>query len=209
MSESLEASALQRIGRRVRELREHQSMSMAALSARSNLGRGTLTELERAGRTPSLDTLLRVATALDVTLGTLIEDQAPPPLTRDGLLDPQTGDSMPLARWSLPEAQAEVFRLCLQPRAQRVPPNRPGSRGYLTVLTGTVRAGAAATPRTASAGGQIAFAADQPHVYEAVGGPAECVLVVRYELPEDPVDPGAPEAVAEPGVAGGDATGSA
>lgn len=198
---SLESNALERIGRRVRELRQHQAMSMSTLSARSNLGRGTLVELERAGRTPNLDTLMRVASALDVTLGALVEDQSPPALTPAGVVDPETGDAMPLARWSLPNAQAEVFRLRLEPRAQRVRPYPRGSRGYLTVLTGTVRAGSAATPRTASAGGQIAFAADQPHVYEAVGGPAECVLVVRYDLAQEApaAGPLGPDATGGPG----------
>ncbi|WP_168582962.1 helix-turn-helix domain-containing protein [Gephyromycinifex aptenodytis] len=170
------------IGRRLQQIREADGASLATLSERSGVGRATLSKVERGTRNPTLDTLSRASEALGVPLRSLLEESGPDQLTDVQALT-QGAAVERLGCWDTAKDRVEVFRLRIAPGTRRLPPGRPGTRGYLTVVQGTMRAGSAATPRTVGPGHQIAFAADQPHVLEPVGGPAECVLIMRHELP--------------------------
>lgn len=68
---------IQNICRGVAELlrneRERQKLSMNMLAERSGLSQASVSYIERGMRIPSLDTLLRIAAALDVDLGALIQ----------------------------------------------------------------------------------------------------------------------------------------
>lgn len=182
--EETRAALSAQIGRRLQQIREADGATMATLAARSGIGRATLSRAERGTRSPSLDTLARVADALGVPVRSLLDEGRPVQLTDVDALS-QNAHVEGLGQWDTEQDRVEIFRLRLQPGARRLPPGRPGSRGYLTVVAGTVRAGSAATPRTADTGHQVAFAADQPHVMEPIGGPADCVLIMRHARPRD------------------------
>lgn len=178
-AEETRAALSAKIGRRLHQIREADGATLAALAERSGLGRATLSRVERGTRNPSLDTLARVADALGVPVRSLLEERGPAQLTDVDALS-RSAHVEGLGQWDTEVDRVEVFRLRLPPGARRLPPGRPGTRGYLTVVEGTVRAGSAATPRTVGTGHQVAFAADQPHIIEPIGGPADCVLVVRH-----------------------------
>ncbi len=55
--------------RLLRETRETQKMSMNVLAQRSGLSQGMVSLVEHGLRNPSLDTLLRIAEALNIDLG--------------------------------------------------------------------------------------------------------------------------------------------
>ncbi|MEV4040770.1 hypothetical protein [Streptomyces umbrinus] len=62
-----------------------------------------------------------------------------------------------------------------------------GTGEHLLVFSGTARhgparVGPASAPFEVGAGGHARWAADVPHLYEAVGRDAEGVLVVRYPV---------------------------
>lgn len=56
------------IAARVREFRQQLGLTVAELSARSGLSKGMLSKMENAQTSPSLSTLTRLSTALDVPL---------------------------------------------------------------------------------------------------------------------------------------------
>jgi DNA-binding XRE family transcriptional regulator len=70
---------LQEVGRTIRRLRKQRSLSMAALAERAGLSQPFISQLESGAHTPSLLTLYRVSTALEVLPGELFG--TPPPLT--------------------------------------------------------------------------------------------------------------------------------
>ena len=57
-----------------------------------------------------------------------------------------------------------------------------GTEEHLLVFSGTARVGPASAPLEVGPGGHARWAADVPHLYEAVGRDAEGVLVVRYPV---------------------------
>ncbi|WP_128818042.1 helix-turn-helix domain-containing protein [Streptomyces sp. S063] len=62
----------QRIGRRVRELREESGLTQIQLGERAGMDHKTVHRIEYATSDPSLSMLLRLAAALDVELAELV-----------------------------------------------------------------------------------------------------------------------------------------
>jgi transcriptional regulator with XRE-family HTH domain len=61
-----------KVVRLIRKERERQGISMNALSERSGLSQAMISLVERDLRNPTLDTLLRIANALDLDLGKML-----------------------------------------------------------------------------------------------------------------------------------------
>ena len=61
------------IGQRIRELRRSKNWSQLELAHKADLSPSYLAELERGGRNPSLETILSLAAALDVSSGYLVD----------------------------------------------------------------------------------------------------------------------------------------
>ncbi|VVE34535.1 DNA-binding protein [Pandoraea aquatica] len=77
----------ERIARRVRDLRSERGYSLDTLAERSGVSRSSISLIERAQTSPTANVLDKLATALDVTLASLFDEQsrddAPPsPLAR-------------------------------------------------------------------------------------------------------------------------------
>ena len=64
-----------KVGARIRRLREGNSLSLDELSARSGLSPDFLKEVEEDNIYPSLGPLLKIARVLGIRLGTLLDDQ--------------------------------------------------------------------------------------------------------------------------------------
>ncbi|HEX8647655.1 MAG TPA: helix-turn-helix transcriptional regulator [Thermoleophilaceae bacterium] len=75
------------VGRRVREEREKAGMSLSQLAAGSGLTKAYLVRLENQGGNPTLDALMGIADALELTVADLVDrprlsfdlSEAPPP----------------------------------------------------------------------------------------------------------------------------------
>lgn len=61
------------LGSRIRELRRRRRLTSAALAAAAGISQPFVIEIEQGKKTPSFTTLERVARALDVSLGTLLD----------------------------------------------------------------------------------------------------------------------------------------
>ncbi|WP_424215668.1 helix-turn-helix domain-containing protein [Streptomyces sp. BI20] len=164
------------VGPALRELREARGLSLSELARRSGTGKGTLSELETGRRNPTLETLYAVTTALGVPLSTVLAG-APHPRVLSG----RTVDAVLIERHEDPAAVSEVHRLRIRAGdVQHSPAHTPGTTEHLVVLTGTARVGPVDAPETVGPGGHTAWAADAPHVYEAIDADVEALLVVRY-----------------------------
>ena len=169
------------VGRRIRDLRTASGVSLGTLAAESGLGKGTLSELERGQRNPTLETLYSIATALSVPLSHLLADPAAPeprPVTRGASVEAALLD-----RWSDDTGLTEVYRVALGEPIQRSQPHLPGVVETLTVTAGTAEVGTESGPAVITATETHTFPADVPHVYRAVGGPASGVLTIHYPAP--------------------------
>jgi transcriptional regulator with XRE-family HTH domain len=71
-----ENKQLQYVIGRIREIRKQKSMSQLELSVKSNLSLSFLASVEKGKKQPSVLTLLRIASALDVSPKTLFPETA-------------------------------------------------------------------------------------------------------------------------------------
>ncbi|GAB49750.1 helix-turn-helix domain-containing protein [Mobilicoccus pelagius] len=189
MTDSSTGRAVERLGARIRAERQERGLTIAELSERSGVGRGTVTDLERTLRTPSLDTLAKIAAGLGVPVPDLLRDRVSGGRCR--LTSVPGLEVEVLDVWTEGDVQVEIHRVRITDTVRR-PAARTGTRGYLTLVAGVLSAGSASTPRKIETGGQVAYAADQPHVFVPIGGPAEAVLVMRHPIERE--DAGASEA---------------
>lgn len=74
MTVEVNASPLQRFGRRVRDRRERLGISQEELGRRSDLNRTYIGGVERGERNISLRNLLRICRALDISPADLLEE---------------------------------------------------------------------------------------------------------------------------------------
>ncbi|MEC3998631.1 helix-turn-helix domain-containing protein [Actinacidiphila sp. DG2A-62] len=187
----------ERVGRRLRELREDRGLSLSALARRSGTGKATLSELEAGRRNPTLETLYALTTALGVSLSAALTD----PRAAAGAAGDGGGPGGPggaagagghagisgaavtavlTERHEHGGAVTDVFRIRIRAGArQESAAHIPGTREHLVVLAGTAVVGDPAQPLTAGPGEHAHWAADAPHFYSAPHGDVEAVLFVR------------------------------
>jgi transcriptional regulator with XRE-family HTH domain len=163
------------IGRRVRRLRQERGISLTELARKAGIGKATLSGIETGTRNPSLEKLYAVAGQLGVPLAALLAES--PPQDEEGR-DPAGAqvsgaavDAVLLEVFRDGGVTTELYRLRIRPGSvQRSPAHPPGTVEYLTVYAGAARVGPPEAPLEARAGDHVSWAADIPHVYEALDG---------------------------------------
>ncbi|MCX5384680.1 helix-turn-helix domain-containing protein [Streptomyces sp. NBC_00083] len=166
------------VGRRLKELRTDQGLSLSELARRSAIGKGTLSELETGQRNPTLETLYALTRALDVPLSSVLNVDEPVRVSGAAV------DATLSERFESAEAVTDVFRIRIRADAtQESAAHAPGTEERIVVLSGTARVGPAGSPRLVHPGEQAHWAADVPHVYAAASENVEAVLFVRCPVP--------------------------
>ena len=170
------------LARNIRQLREVRGMTQSRLSAASTVPRPTIATLESGAANPTLNVLLKVASALQVTVeeliaaprasarhypaGSLPEKRRGKVVVRELLPDPIP--SMGLERMFLPPGE----------RMTGVP-HTPGTREYLTCESGEVELIASGESFRLAPGDVVVFRGDQKHSYHNPGrGPAVAYAVI-------------------------------
>jgi transcriptional regulator with XRE-family HTH domain len=171
------------VGRRIRELRTSRKVGLDHLATVSGLGKGTLSEVERGLRSPTLDTLFAIATSLSVPLSYLLLGEPGSASVDPRHAAPASGtsvDAVLLDRWADGDAVVEVYRITLRPARQLSKPHSRGVRETLSVVTGTVMVGVVGHEARLDAGASHTFAGDRNHSYRSISGPAVAVLTMYY-----------------------------
>jgi transcriptional regulator with XRE-family HTH domain len=130
---------LDAVGPRLRALRREREITLAALSGQTGISVSTLSRLESGERRPTLELLLPLARAYDVSLDELVD--APPtgdprvhlrPVTRHGMT------MLPLTRRA---GGIQAYKLVIPARSRRRQPEPKTHEGYewLYVLNGRLR----------------------------------------------------------------------
>ncbi|MBT2449730.1 helix-turn-helix domain-containing protein [Streptomyces sp. ISL-43] len=165
------------VGGRLRALRVERGMSLSELARRSQVGKGTLSELESGRRNPTLETLYALTTALEVPLSTALHTT--------GLAATISGtavDAVLTERFEDATAVTETYRVRIRAEtAQESAAHSPGTTEHIFILSGTARVGAVAGPVLALGPGEHgSWDADVPHLYESPSGDVEALLIVRH-----------------------------
>jgi len=179
-------SFVRAVAANVRALRLDAGLTLADLSSAAGLGKSTLAQLESGKANPSVETLWAIAAALRVPFARIVEeDRAALRVVRARDVPPMHSAEAPgwagrLLATSHGRGTFDLYTLDLEAGTTRhADPHHAGVTEHLIVVVGRLRVGPETGPVELEAGDLVTFAADAPHVYDALET-AHCVLLMAY-----------------------------
>jgi transcriptional regulator with XRE-family HTH domain len=170
----------------VRALRLQAGLTLADLAAAAGLGKSTLAQLESGRANPSVETLWAIAAALRVPFARIVEEERPSlRVVRARDVPAMRSEETPgwagrLLTASHRRGTFDLYALDLEAGAVRhADPHHAGVVEHVIVVVGHLRAGPQSGPVELAAGDLVSFAADVPHVYEAIET-VHAVLLMAY-----------------------------
>jgi XRE family transcriptional regulator, regulator of sulfur utilization len=163
----------QRIGRVVRERRRFTGTRLADLARRSGLSKTILTRIENGNGNPSVETLFRIAGALELPLSTLLAEGAPQARLIPARSGPELHADSGMAAWLVHAhsqgAHTEVYELALPAGTrQRTAGHLPGTEELVIGLAGRLQVGPVDAEVELRPGDAAWFRADGEHHYIAL-----------------------------------------
>ncbi|WP_211323043.1 helix-turn-helix domain-containing protein [Amycolatopsis palatopharyngis] len=179
------------LGANLRALRESAGLSLSELARRSNIAKGTLSQLESGAGNPTIETVFSLSNALAVPVSSLLTERADPDVVlvrSSGLevLSSNAVDLRMLRRMDVTDRVFELYDQRVRPDEVQHSAGHPGFE-HVVVTSGVLRVGPPAAPFELGPGDYVCFPAQEPHIYETVGGPVVSVLLLEY-----PADAGPP-----------------
>ena len=176
------------IGHRIRTLRQKRELSLEALAERSGVSISMLSTVERGQKVPSILVMSQIATALDTSIGRLLDEETSPRVIVMRAPDQRViKDATGIERRSLSPVfhgiEFELMRMTLAPGvdAGTFPPHRAGSREYLAVERGTLTLTLAGTEYVLQAGDSIYHDGDLEHGYRN-DGRTPCIYYLAMDV---------------------------
>jgi transcriptional regulator with XRE-family HTH domain len=173
------------VGRNVRGQRTRLAWTLEDLAARAGVSKGMLLQVEQARTNPSVATICRLATALGVSIASLVEAPEAPSarVVRAGegvalWTGGRKGSAAKLMVGSGTSQQVELWDVRMEAGDGYGSEGHPtGTRELLLVIDGELTLELDGTPHLVGAGDAIAFVADRPHAYRNLG-----TAPLRYSL---------------------------
>jgi len=160
------------LGRNIKQLREARGLTQQQMSKASGIPRPTWANLESGSANPTLQVLIKVASALQVS----IEELVAPPRASARFFPaaslPVKQRGTVLVRKLLPEpiAGLEIDRMELPPGGSMTGiPHTPGTREYLTCEVGAIELTESGQLWRLEPGDVVVFRGDQKHGYRNPG----------------------------------------
>jgi transcriptional regulator with XRE-family HTH domain len=164
------------VGANLRRLRSRRGLSLERLARRAGVSRAMLSQIELGRSAPTINSLWKVARALDVTFAALVarrNDSTPVvlPASEGKLLTNHEGTFTSRALFPLGERRrAEFYELRVKPGGEETAaPHPPGTVENLVVAAGAVDIDIAGTEHRLETGDAILFNADVLHAYRNTG----------------------------------------
>lgn len=173
------------LGRTLRDLRHERGLTLVELAARCELSQPFLSQVETGRARPSMESVFRLARALDTTPQALFRapsaDGAGPTLVRHGSADVPVldGGGAAVARLLLPgEAPFHVLEFTGLPAEFEQPWSHPGFEAVY-VVAGQVELDLAGEVQLLGAGDFASYPSEVPHRHRTVSGPAARLLLIE------------------------------
>jgi transcriptional regulator with XRE-family HTH domain len=182
------------VGPRIRRLRHERGLTLQELGARTGLTHAFLSQVERGLARPSLRSTARIASALGVAIGTLVQPEG-----RAGLPRVTRASAAPaIGSYGQPNeatvraltAQGHVLQGTLsEGHLPATPTAGHDGEELVHVLGGTLALTVSGERFVLERGDTIVFDGRDPHVYEGLGPEPPVLLIVvaasEKELPRD------------------------
>jgi len=167
------------VGREVRRWRTERGMTLAAVSARSGLNLGYLSQIENDKASPSLDALAAIGAALEVPIAWFLLDGTPPPRVVRASERPE----WPVGAGCATEVDGGTARDVRILEAAVPPGERTGLHAHSgdehhVILSGRWRMAQGEHVVELGPGDYLAWDASIPHDVENVGDEAGRILIV-------------------------------
>lgn len=171
------------VGSRIRYIRQNQGLSLRSLAEQSGLSANAISLIERGENSPTVSSLHRLASALDVPITDFFQDeriqQAIYVKREQGLRfenDTVTIESLGIG---LPYQQLEPFRMSLAPAANTFddPITHPGEE-FIHCLEGEIEYKVGTHTFHLSAGDSLLFDSLQPHCWKNLIQEPSIVIMV-------------------------------
>jgi transcriptional regulator with XRE-family HTH domain len=175
-----------RVAREIRAHREARGLSLSATAARAGLSKTILATIESGAGNPSLETLWRIARALDVTVGTLLAEDDPVQSRMIRRTDEKwlTFDSGVRGRLLYADGRDRRVEALVMRIDPDVPcaslAHAPGTEELVLCLEGTLTLGPDGHEESLREGDALHFAADVPHGYRSRDG---CTALCIFSYP--------------------------
>ncbi|WP_380167041.1 helix-turn-helix domain-containing protein [Jannaschia sp. R86511] len=174
--EDLEA-VLDRVGPRLRRLRQERSMTLAALAEATGLSVSTLSRLESGLRRPGLELLLPLARAYQVPLDELVD--APPVGDPRVRLRPRSMGRVTVVPLTTQPGGLQAYKMVVPPVTGEPDPKTHEGYEWLYVLAGRLRLVLGEHDVVLGSGEVAEFDTRVPHWFGAVG-PAPVELISLF-----------------------------
>jgi transcriptional regulator with XRE-family HTH domain len=168
----------------VRRLRMENGLSLSELARTSGVSKGTLSRLEAGSRNSTIKTLIALANSLNVTVDDILSDefsglQVIRPNEEDWVRGSTLGVRLldHLSGRSVVDVYEAKFTGGMRREAEG---HGAGILEHLFLIAGRLLVGPVGEAVELEAGDFIRFPADQPHIYEAIDGDAQAILLLSY-----------------------------
>ena len=176
------------VGENLRRQRIRRGLSLERLAKVSGVSRSMLGQIELGQSVPTIKTVWRIATALQLPFASLLADSNKRgtrllAVTEAKTLSSQDGTFTSRALFPFDEERkVEFYELKLAPRSQEnAEPHAPGTRENLVVTAGALEVSVDGELHRLSVGDALVFDADVPHVYRNPGAAQTVMyLVMTY-----------------------------
>lgn len=167
-------AVLDRVGPRLRQLRQERGMTLSALSAATGLSVSTLSRLESGLRKPGLELLLPLARAHQVPLDELVD--APPVGDPRVRLRPRSMGRMTVIPLSAQPGGLQAFKMVVPVADGEPDPKTHEGYEWIYVLAGRLRLVLAEHDVVLTSGEAAEFDTRVPHWFGSAGpGPVELI----------------------------------
>lgn len=186
--ETLVEQAPVHVGQRVRDARNRHGWTLDQLAQASAVSRRMIVNVEAGHSNASIATLLRLASALHVTLADLVAEPPSQSMVvtsasdRKALWSSANGGSAVMITSTATPDMLEQWEWCLEPGDDyQSGPHVLGARELLHVHSGTLHLTVDATSHELRSGDAVSFNADVPHSYANLGRRATRFAMTVFE----------------------------
>lgn len=173
------------IAKRLKDLRLQKTWSLATCADRTGVSKAMLGQIERGESSPTIATLWKIATGMDVSLSSLMAGESPQDAVNASRYTlTHTGIDV---RTLLPydeRSRQEVYLLKLQPGAESIStPHRVGTMETLIVISGELDLFLDDQWQSLESNSAFRFYADQKHGYRNSGNqPVIFHNIITYDV---------------------------
>ncbi len=169
----------------VRAHRESRGYSLGALAEKAVISKTSISKIEAGQGNPSLDVLCRIASALNVPVGTLFGEESRPQLhvirhDEGQVITSESGLSIRPIHTEGRNHRTEIYEMILPAKiTYHSLAHIPGTQEFITCIEGNLSLGPEGQEVHLQPGDSVWFSADLPHSYTSTGG-ARAFLVMKY-----------------------------